>query len=110
LARLQPTDQAGARRLPVALDGNDRHLENFGDLILAQSAEESQLDDARGTRVVFLELGERLVEEWFDANRLRLDYVPKGFHLGSGPIVWHEYGQRLSVEEKRVLIAFLKTL
>lgn len=50
------------------------------------------------------------MEEWFDANRLRSDYVPKGFHLGSGPIVGHEYGLRLSVEEKRALIAFLKTL
>ena len=50
------------------------------------------------------------LEEWFDANRLRQDYVPKGFHLGPGPIVGHEYGLRLSVEDKRALIAFLKTL
>ncbi len=50
------------------------------------------------------------LEEWFDADRLRQDYVPKGFHLAPGPIAGHEYGLRLSVEDKRTLIAFLKTL
>ena len=34
----------------------------------------------------------------------------RGFHLEAGPIAGHEYGLRLSVEETRALIAFLKTL
>jgi len=50
------------------------------------------------------------LEEWFDAVRLRDDYVPKGFHLGPGPIKGHEFGLRLSPDDKRDLIAFLKTL
>ena len=50
------------------------------------------------------------LEEWFKAERLRDDYVPKGFHLGPGPIKGHEFGLRLSPDEKKALIAFLKTL
>ena len=30
------------------------------------------------------------LEEWFDPARLEDGYVPKGFHLGPGPIVGHE--------------------
>ena len=50
------------------------------------------------------------LEEWLDPARLNADYVPKGFHLGPGPIQGHEFGLRLRPEEKAALIAFLKTL
>lgn len=50
------------------------------------------------------------LEEWFDPARLKNDYVPKGFHLGPGPIEGHNEGLGLTPEEKRDLIAFLKTL
>lgn len=50
------------------------------------------------------------LEEWFDPARLEDGYVPKGFHLGPGPIEGHEKGLDLTPEEKRDLIAFLKTL
>lgn len=52
----------------------------------------------------------KTLEEWFDPARLENDYVPQGFHLGSGPIEGHEKGLHLSPEDKRDLIAFLKTL
>ena len=48
--------------------------------------------------------------EWLDPARLRDDYVPKGFHRGPGPIKGHEFGLRLTIEERQDLIAFLKTL
>ncbi|HLJ12940.1 MAG TPA: hypothetical protein VKV15_00470 [Bryobacteraceae bacterium] len=50
------------------------------------------------------------LEEWFDPARLSPDYVPKGFHLAPGPIKGHEFGLKLSKEDRRALIAFLKTL
>jgi len=50
------------------------------------------------------------LEEWFDPARLNPDYVPRGFHLAPGPIRGHEFGLELSPEDKRLLIAFLKTL
>jgi hypothetical protein len=50
------------------------------------------------------------LEEWFDPARLEDGYVPKGFHVGPGPIEGHEKGMDLTPEEKRDLIAFLKTL
>jgi hypothetical protein len=50
------------------------------------------------------------LEEWFDPARLDDNYVPKGFHTGSGPIEGHEKGLDLTPEEKQDLIAFLKTL
>jgi hypothetical protein len=50
------------------------------------------------------------LEEWFDPARLNVDYVPKGFHLGPGPIKGHEFGLRLSADDRVDLIAFLKTL
>ena len=49
------------------------------------------------------------LEEWFDSARLEDGYVAKGFHTGPGPIEGHEKGLDLSPEEKRALIAFLKT-
>ncbi len=50
------------------------------------------------------------LEEWFDPARLKPDYVPKGFHLAPGPIKGHEFGLKLSKEDRRALIAFLQTL
>lgn len=50
------------------------------------------------------------LEEWFDPARLDDDYVAKGFHTGPGPIEGHEKGLDLSPDDKRALIAFLKTL
>jgi hypothetical protein len=50
------------------------------------------------------------LEEWFDPARLKDDYVPKGFHLGPGPIKGHELGLKLSPDDRQALIAFLKTL
>ena len=50
------------------------------------------------------------LEEWFDPSRLKNDYVPKGFHLRPGPIQGHEFGLRLSLADRRALVAFLKTL
>ena len=50
------------------------------------------------------------LEEWFDPARLEEGYAPKGFHIGPGPIVGHEKGLGLTPDEKRDLIAFLKTL
>jgi hypothetical protein len=53
------------------------------------------------------------LEDWFDINRLREDYVPTGF-LGYGmktrALRGHEYGLKLSPADKRALISFLKTL
>jgi hypothetical protein len=53
------------------------------------------------------------LEDWFDPKRLRDDYVPTGF-VGYGvktrAVKGHEFGLQLSAEDKRALIAFLKTL
>ncbi|MGE0758925.1 MAG: hypothetical protein AB7O38_18030 [Pirellulaceae bacterium] len=53
------------------------------------------------------------LEDWFDPNRLKDDYVPTGFKgIGSKTraVKGHEFGLQLSAEDKRALIAFLKTL
>lgn len=50
------------------------------------------------------------LEEWLDPARLKDDYVPKGFHIGPGPIKGHEFGLKLAADERQALIAFLKTL
>ena len=53
------------------------------------------------------------LEDWFDAKRLREDYVPTGYRgYGSATraVRGHEYGMHLSHQEKNALIAFLKTL
>ncbi|HWC99056.1 MAG TPA: di-heme oxidoredictase family protein [Candidatus Sulfopaludibacter sp.] len=52
------------------------------------------------------------LEDWFDAARLRDDYVPTG---AKGPaatraVKGHEFGLKLSAEEKKALIAFLMTI
>jgi cytochrome c peroxidase len=52
------------------------------------------------------------LEDWFDARRLDDDYVPTGWNPGGKPraVPGHEFGLDLSDEEKKALIAFLKTL
>jgi hypothetical protein len=53
------------------------------------------------------------LEDWFDPRRLQDDYVPTGFKghgIPSRAVKGHEFGLRLSDEDKRALIAFLKTL
>jgi hypothetical protein len=54
-------------------------------------------------------VGETL-EEWLDPARLKEDYVPSGFDLEAGPIKGHEFGLKLTRDDKAALIAFLKTL
>jgi hypothetical protein len=53
------------------------------------------------------------LEDWFDARRLREDYIPTGF-VGFGvetrAVKGHEFGLRLSAADKAALMAFLKTL
>ena len=53
------------------------------------------------------------LEDWFDPARLRDDYVPtgfKGYGIKRRAVPGHEFGLHLSMEDKRALIAFLKTL
>ena len=53
------------------------------------------------------------LEDWFDPNRLRDDYVPtgfKGYQVEHRAVPGHEFGLKLSSEDKKALIAFLKTL
>ncbi len=53
------------------------------------------------------------LEDWFDPARLRDDYVPTGFvgyNVKHRSVQGHEFGLNLSAEERRALIAFLRTL
>jgi hypothetical protein len=53
------------------------------------------------------------LEDWFDPKRLREDYVPTGFrgyNVKTRAVPGHEFGLKLSVEDKSALIAYLKTL
>jgi hypothetical protein len=53
------------------------------------------------------------LEDWFDPNRLRDDYVPTGFKpygAKTFAVKGHPFGLDLSVEDRQALIAFLKTL
>jgi hypothetical protein len=53
------------------------------------------------------------LEDWFDPGRLRDDYVPtgwKGHVVQTRAVKGHEFGLDLTAEDKRALIAFLKTL
>jgi hypothetical protein len=55
----------------------------------------------------------RLAEDWFDPARLHNDYVPtgfKGYKVQRRAVPGHEFGLRLSAEDKAALIAFLRTL
>jgi hypothetical protein len=53
------------------------------------------------------------LEDWFDPRRVRDDYVPTGFR-GAGvktrAVKGHPFGLELSVDDRKALIAFLKTL
>jgi len=53
------------------------------------------------------------LEEWFDAARLRDDYRSKGWNppgTKTRAIPGHPFGLNLSEEDKRALVAFLRTL
>jgi hypothetical protein len=53
------------------------------------------------------------LEDWFDAARLRDDYVPtgfKGYMVTRRAVPGHEFGLKLSATDKAALIAFLRTL
>ncbi|HKA20226.1 MAG TPA: hypothetical protein VKM94_14560 [Blastocatellia bacterium] len=53
------------------------------------------------------------LEDWFDPKRLRADYVPTGFKaygVKTRAVKGHEFGLKLSAEDKKSLIAFLNTL
>jgi cytochrome c553 len=53
------------------------------------------------------------LEDWFDPDRTRADYVPTGFKgLGvkTRAIEGHPFGLGLSQEDRKALISFLKTL
>jgi cytochrome c peroxidase len=53
------------------------------------------------------------LEEWFDPARVRADYTPKGWNppdVKTRAIPGHPFGLNLNAEDKRALIAFLRTL
>jgi hypothetical protein len=53
------------------------------------------------------------LEDWFDRDRLRDDYVPTGFNGrdgGARPVLGHPFGLSLSGEDREALIAYLRTL
>ncbi len=53
------------------------------------------------------------LEDWFDPRRLRDDYVPtgfKGYGVTTRAVKGHEFGLKFSAEDRRALIAFLRTL
>ena len=53
------------------------------------------------------------LEDWFDPRRTRSDYVPTGFNPAGNKafaVKGHPFGLKLSVEDRKSLIAFLKTL
>jgi hypothetical protein len=53
------------------------------------------------------------LEDWFDPRRTHSDYVPTGFKpygAKTYPVRGHAFGLDLSTEDKKALIAFLRTL
>jgi hypothetical protein len=53
------------------------------------------------------------LEEWFDPQRIQDDYVPagfKGYGIKTRAVKGHRFGLSLSAEQRKDLIAFLKTL
>ena len=53
------------------------------------------------------------LEDWFDPRRVRDDYVPTGFKPYGAKryaVKGHPFGLNLSEEDRKALIAFLKTL
>jgi hypothetical protein len=53
------------------------------------------------------------LEDWFDAARLRDDYIPtgfKGYGIDNRAVKGHAFGLNLSANDKAALIGFLRTL
>ena len=53
------------------------------------------------------------LDDWFDAKRLRADYVRTGYRaygVTRRPVPGHPLGLSLKAEDKRALLAFLRTL
>jgi mono/diheme cytochrome c family protein len=53
------------------------------------------------------------LEDWFDPSRLRDDYVPtgyRGYSVETRAVKGHEFGLKLTADDKAALITFLKTL
>jgi len=53
------------------------------------------------------------LEDWFDPRRLREDYVPTGYKpygVKTQAVRGHAFGLALSAEDRKALVAFLKTL
>ncbi len=53
------------------------------------------------------------LEDWFDPKRLNSEYRPtgfKGYGVQTRAVKGHEFGLNLSTDDKRALIAFLRTL
>ena len=53
------------------------------------------------------------LEDWFDPSRLDANYRPTGFigyRTSNRAVPGHEYGLDLTIEERKALIAFLRTL
>lgn len=53
------------------------------------------------------------LEDWFDPKRLNPEYLPTGFRgygVQTRAVKGHEFGLNLSTDDKRALIAFLRTL
>jgi hypothetical protein len=53
------------------------------------------------------------LEDWFDPRRLSADYVPSGYRaygVTQRPVPGHPFGLLLKEDERRALIAFLRTL
>jgi hypothetical protein len=53
------------------------------------------------------------LEDWFDPRRLQEDYVPTGFRgygVKTRAVPGHQFGLRLSCNDRMALIAFLKSL
>jgi hypothetical protein len=53
------------------------------------------------------------LEDWFDPRRVHDDYIPTGFKPNGNapyPVKGHPFGLTLSEEDRKALIAFLKTL
>jgi hypothetical protein len=56
------------------------------------------------------EVGLKRWQEWLDPARLRDDYVPRGYHLRPSPLKGHEFGLKLSRDDRQALLSFLRTL
>ena len=53
------------------------------------------------------------LEDWFDPRRMSEDYIPTGFRVAGvkcRAVKGHPFGLDLSLQDRRALITFLKTL